>query len=91
MRNLSKKSWIYASDGKVGCTWCREVNNLGVRASCVINIFPHWKEGNVTSYGSTKPVQHVSLRKKIHEHRNSKAHKKAFNVLEMEKKMYSLI
>ena len=24
---------MYASDGKVGCTPCREVNNLGVRAS----------------------------------------------------------
>ena len=33
-----KNSRMYASDGKVGCTPCHEVNNLGVRASRGVNI-----------------------------------------------------
>ena len=28
-----KNSWMYAINGKIGCTSCREVNNLGMRAS----------------------------------------------------------
>ena len=82
MTNLSKKnSWVYASVGKVGCTPCREVNNLGVRASCGVNISSQCADGNVTSYGSTRTVQLLSLRKKIHKHRNSKAHQEAINIL----------
>ena len=77
---------MYASDGEVGCIPCREVNNLGVRASRGVNISNQWADGNVTSYGSTREVQLSSLRKKIHEHRNSKAHKKAINILETAKK-----
>ena len=67
---------MYATDGKVGCTPCRDVNNLGVRASRGVNISTQWADGNVTSYGSTRTVLLSSLRKKIREHRNSKAHQK---------------
>ena len=77
---------MYASDGKVGCTPCREVNNLGARASRGVNISTEWADGNVTSYGSTRTVQLSSLQKKIREHRNSKAHQEAINILEMAKK-----
>ena len=48
-----KNSWMYTSDGKVGCTPCHEVNNLGVRAYRGINISTQWADGNVTFYGST--------------------------------------
>ena len=51
-----KNSGMYASDGKVGCTPCHEVNNLGVRASRGVNISTQWADGNVTSYGSTREV-----------------------------------
>ena len=81
-----KNSWMYASDGKVGCTPCHEVNNLGVRASRGVNISTQWADGNVTFYGSTRTVQLSSLRKKICEHRNSKAHQDAINILETAKK-----
>ena len=77
---------MYASDGKVGCTPCREVNNLGVRASRGVSISTQWADGNVTSYGITRTVQPSSLRKKIREHRNSKAHQEAINILETAKK-----
>ena len=67
-----KNSWLYASNGKIGCTLCLEVNNLGVRASRGINISTQWTEGSVTCYGNTRKVQLSSLRKKIHKHKNSK-------------------
>ena len=28
-----KNSWMYSINGKIGCTSCREVNNLGMIAS----------------------------------------------------------
>jgi len=50
--------------GKIGCTSCREVNHLGMRASCGIIISARWAQGNITSYGSTREAQLSSLRKK---------------------------
>ena len=88
MRNLSKKnknSWMYASDGKVECSPCREVNNLGVRLFRGVNISTQWADSNVTSFGSPRTVQLSSLRKKIHEHRNSKARQEAINILQTAK------
>ena len=81
-----KNSWMYASDGKVGCAPYHEINNLGVKASRGVNISTQWADGNVTFYGSTRTVQLLSLRKKICEHRNSKAHQDAINILETAKK-----
>ena len=55
---------MYASDGKVGCTPCHEVNILGVRASRGVNISTRWTDGNVTFYGSTRTVQFSSFEKR---------------------------
>ena len=86
MSNLGKKnSWMYPSEGKVGCNPCREVNNLGVRASRGVNISTQWADGNVTSYDSTRTVPLSSLRKKICEHSNSNAHQEATNIRETAK------
>ena len=82
---------MYASDDKVQCTPCHEVNILGVRASRGVNISTQWTDGNVTFYGSTRTVQFSSLRKKICKHRNSKAHQDAINILETAKKDVPLI
>ena len=81
-----KNSWMYASDVKEECTPCHEVNILRVRASRGVNISTQWADGNVTLYGSTRTVQLSSLQKKICEHRNSKAHLDAINILETAKK-----
>ena len=78
-----KNNWMYASDGKVGYTPCREVNNLGVRASRGVNISTQWADGNITSYGSTRTVQ---LFEKTSVSTNSKAHQEAINILETAKK-----
>ena len=86
IKNLSKKnSRMYACDRKVGCTPCHEVNNLELKASRGVSISAQWTDGNVT-YGSTRKDQLSSLRKKIHEHRHSKAYKEAINILETAKK-----
>ena len=77
---------MYTINGKIGCTSCREVNNLGMRASSGVVISAQWAEGNVISCGSTREDQLSSLRKKIHEHKNSQAHKEAINILETAKK-----
>ena len=77
---------MYAINGKIGCTSCREVNNLGMIASRGVIISARWAECNVTSCGSTREAQLSSLRKKIHEHKNSQAHKGAINILETAKK-----
>jgi len=81
-----KNSWMYAINGKIGCIFCREVNNLGMRASRGVIISARWAEGNVTSCGSTRQTQLSSLRKKLHEHKDSQAHKEAINILESAKK-----
>ena len=77
---------MYASDDKVECTPCHEVNILGVRASRGVNISTQWADGNVSIYGSTRTVQLSLLRKKISEYRNSKAHQDAIIKLETAKK-----
>ena len=81
-----KNSWIFASVRKVRCTLCREVNNLGVRASRRVNISTQWAERNVTFYVSTREVQLSLLPQKFHKNRNLKAYNKAINILEMAKK-----
>jgi len=80
-----KNIWMYAINGKIGCTSCREVNNLGMRASRGVIISAGWAEGNVTSCGSTRKAQLSSPREKIHEHKNSQAHKEAISILETAK------
>jgi len=60
-----KNSWMYTINGKTGCTSCREVNNLRMRASRGVIISAPWAEGSVTSCGSTREAQLYSLPKKI--------------------------
>ena len=57
-----------------------------MRALRAVIISARWAEGNVTSCGSTREAQLSSLRKKIHEHKNSQAHKEAINIFETAKK-----
>ncbi|KAJ8252839.1 hypothetical protein GJAV_G00206160 [Gymnothorax javanicus] len=81
-----KNEWLYAHDGKLGCTSCRDVKNLGVKASRGVNIAIQWADGKIAPYGSSRETQLTSLRKKIHEHGNSKAHNEVTKILETAKK-----
>ena len=58
---------------------------MEVRASRGVNISIQWAEGNV-SYGRTREAQLSSLRKKIYDRKNSKAHKEATSILETAQK-----
>lgn len=82
-----KNVWLYAHDGKLGCTSCRDVKNLGVNimVSRGVNIAIQWAEGKIAPFSSSRKTQLSSLRKKIHEHGNSKAHNEATKILETAK------
>ena len=85
-----KNSWMYAINGKIGCTSCREVNNLGMRASRGVIISARWAEGNVTSCGSTREAQLSSLRKKSTSTKTLKHIKKLSIFLKQQRKTYCL-
>lgn len=73
--------WLIVKHKKLGCRNCQEVKSLGVHCGQGLKISTEWSECMVTHYGHDKRKQQVSLRKKIHEHRESLAHKKATEIL----------
>uniref|UniRef100_A0A3B3C8Y0 DUF4371 domain-containing protein n=1 Tax=Oryzias melastigma TaxID=30732 RepID=A0A3B3C8Y0_ORYME len=81
-----KNEWIFAKNGMLGCQKCHSVKDLGVASSRGVNIAPNWVAGKICPSGHTRDVQLWSLRKKIHEHKNSAAHKEVVKILETAKK-----
>uniref|UniRef100_A0A3P9I7V3 DUF4371 domain-containing protein n=1 Tax=Oryzias latipes TaxID=8090 RepID=A0A3P9I7V3_ORYLA len=81
-----KNEWIFAKNGMLGCQKCHTVKDLGVASSRGVNIAPNWVAGKICPSGHTRDVQLSSLRKKIHEHKNSAAHKEVVKILETAKK-----
>uniref|UniRef100_A0A3P8SQM7 DUF4371 domain-containing protein n=1 Tax=Amphiprion percula TaxID=161767 RepID=A0A3P8SQM7_AMPPE len=78
-----KNEWLFAKNGMLGCTLCHNVKDLGVMSSRGVNIAANWAEGKICSFGQTREIQLTSLRKKIHEHKNSLAHKEADKILNL--------
>uniref|UniRef100_A0A3Q1CEZ2 Uncharacterized protein n=1 Tax=Amphiprion ocellaris TaxID=80972 RepID=A0A3Q1CEZ2_AMPOC len=81
-----KNEWLFAKNGMLGCTLCHNVKDLGVMSSRGVNIAANWAEGKICLFGQTREIQLTSLRKKIHEHKNSLAHKEADKILQTAKK-----
>uniref|UniRef100_A0A3P9KAD0 DUF4371 domain-containing protein n=1 Tax=Oryzias latipes TaxID=8090 RepID=A0A3P9KAD0_ORYLA len=81
-----KNEWIFAKNGMLGCQKCHTVKDLCVVSSRGVNIAPNWVAGKICPPGHTRDVQLSSLRKKIHEHKNSAAHKEVVKILETAKK-----
>lgn len=83
-----KNEWLYAHNGKLGCTPCHDVKHLGpgVQASRGVNITVQWAEGKICPNGKSREAQLSSLRKKIKDHRDSSAHNDAIKILETAKK-----
>uniref|UniRef100_A0A3P8SJE1 Uncharacterized protein n=1 Tax=Amphiprion percula TaxID=161767 RepID=A0A3P8SJE1_AMPPE len=81
-----KNEWLFAKNGMLGCTLCHNVKDLGVMSSRGVNIAANWAEGKICSFGQTREIQLTSLRKKIHEHKNSLAHKEVDKILQTAKK-----
>ncbi|KAI4815962.1 hypothetical protein KUCAC02_006085, partial [Chaenocephalus aceratus] len=77
-----KHEWMYAHNGRLGCTPCHDVKDLGVMASRGVNIAIQWADGKIIPAGQSRDVQLSSLRKKIREHKNSAAHNEAVKILQ---------
>ncbi|XP_063797579.1 E3 SUMO-protein ligase KIAA1586-like [Pseudophryne corroboree] len=81
-----KYAWLKISKGKIGCDICARVQTLGSGAEtlrgCSKTLSVEWATSNVGPYGDTKSKQQLSLRKKIHDHRYSKAHEAAVKMLQ---------
>uniref|UniRef100_A0A3B3QYV9 DUF4371 domain-containing protein n=1 Tax=Paramormyrops kingsleyae TaxID=1676925 RepID=A0A3B3QYV9_9TELE len=82
----SKNEWLYAKNGTLGCTSCRDVKNLGVKASRGVNIANQLAEGKIAPFGHSRNVQLTSLRKKICGQRDTLAHSEAIKILQTAKK-----
>lgn len=73
-----KNNWLIAQDGKLGCYVCRTVRSLGIpMKEQGVRLSSEWASCSVTHYGQCRNKQLGSLRKKVHEHRDSRAHKSA--------------
>ena len=73
-------SWLLLNKGKLGCSSCKSMKNLGVYSDKNIHITSEWTECKVGVVGE-KRVAQKSLRKKIAKHEQSKAHNELVKVL----------
>lgn len=76
--------WLFANDGKLGCSLCREVETLGPNRSLNGTRFQlsgEWCKGQVLPNGDTRQKEHRSLRKKIYIHRDSASHQTAVSIV----------
>lgn len=73
--------WIDCKEGKLGCKICFEVIRLGAFKKEHVSLSREWRSYQVTCYGSNRTDQLKSLRKKISDHRQSKAHGSAQSIL----------
>jgi len=79
-------TWIYARDGRIGCSICQEVQALGPNRETPgmkFQLAKEWVNTTVIGSGDLKDKQNRTLRKKIYEHSNSKGHKQAAEVLQV--------
>lgn len=79
-------NWLIVQNKKLGCSVCKQITQLGIFGEKNLRISKPWQECSIESNGQTKDSQMSSLRKKIHEHKNSEAHIKATNILQQSEK-----
>ncbi|XP_069486321.1 E3 SUMO-protein ligase KIAA1586-like [Ambystoma mexicanum] len=75
--------WLTSSKGKLRCTICREVKNLGTETSQGVHFSLEWVNSSVSSYGPTKEKQHSALCNKMYLHKSSACHLKAVAILDV--------
>lgn len=80
-----KNPWLIVGS-KLACETCRIVSTLGTEKSSGLKLSQNWIKGTITCNGDNIDQQQTSLRKKIHEHKNSKAHEAADKILVQRKK-----
>jgi hypothetical protein len=79
-------SWLCGKNGKLGCLVCRDVKTLKLHQSQGLKLSAEWVHVTIDSFGSTLSEQKQSLRKKMFDHKNSKAHLLAEMITEISTK-----
>ena len=70
--NTRDNNWLFARNGLLGCTVCRNPMTAGLFKTLRMNISAEWPHGIVSHNGATIRKQKLtSLRKKTHEHKYS--------------------
>jgi len=78
-----ENEWLFCSNGKIGCSICCQVGNLGTYRTMKgqkMQLSKEWTSCLVNPYGTNKEKQLASLRKKIREHKLSASHIEAEKV-----------
>uniref|UniRef100_H3B1X3 DUF4371 domain-containing protein n=1 Tax=Latimeria chalumnae TaxID=7897 RepID=H3B1X3_LATCH len=77
LQKQAEYPWLNVKNKQLGCSTCGKVKNLGAEKSQNEQtvLFLH------LTFGDTKKVQQMSLRKKMHDHKMSKSHLAAENIM----------
>lgn len=81
-RLKENNNWLIVKKDGLGCMVCQKVQDLGVLSDKNLRLSKVWQKCSVVPNGKTAESIQSSLRKKIYEHKNSDAHKKASEILE---------
>ena len=76
--------WLFCNVGNLGCVTCKQVYDANMRlygGSANAKVSIEWATGIVGCNGTSKDAQQRSLRKKIHEHKQSINHNAAVALL----------
>lgn len=76
-----KNPWLYGKNGCLGCSICKDANLAPGHRVQGMSFPESWCNGTVHSYGEDRATQLKALRKKICEHKESKAHKFSADIL----------
>lgn len=78
----AKYEWLIFFDGKIGCSFCRDIGCLTKFKNRGVEISSEWAECKISGGRSNKKETRLSvLRNKIKRHLSSMAHKTASNII----------
>lgn len=77
----AKHKWLVSKNGRLGCSDCASVRNLGLHKTQGLFLSNEWVCCEVSFNGKDKAQQLKSLRTKISAHQASQAHNKASEIL----------
>lgn len=79
-------SWLLCQNGKLGCSVCFSAKSVKLHQFQGIKLSTEWVNIRVEPFGCTLGEQQQSLRKKMYDHKTSKAHQSAEMIAETAKK-----
>jgi hypothetical protein len=82
LKFITDNDWLFVANGKLGCSACSAIANL---PGCTLTVSDEWADGMIGPYGASNKAQQTALRKKIYEHKNSRAHNNACRLLAEQK------